>query len=64
MVFEQNRGQDSRTPVNLENFYRICEGNEKLSALIQLIESKGQGKFMVFMSTCAAVEYFSLILKR
>ena len=59
---------DSRTPVNLENYYITCEGNEKLSVLIRLIETKGfaekSGKFMVFMSTCAAVEYFSLVLKR
>ena len=62
---QNNVGQDSsRTPVNLDNYYMICEGNEKLSALISVIESKVPGKFMIFMSTCAAVEYFSLLLKQ
>lgn len=56
--------EDSRTPVSLDNYYTICEGDEKLSKLIQIIKSKGKSKIIIFMSTCAAVEYFSLVLKR
>jgi len=63
-VKEKKFGQeDSRTPVNLDNYYVVCEGHKKLSALITVVKKKENGKFMVFMSTCAAVEYFSLVLK-
>lgn len=63
-VKEKNLGGDgSRTPSSLANYYMVCEGNQKLAALISLMKTKAPGKFMVFMSTCAAVEYFSLLLK-
>ena len=42
----------------------VCEGNKKLAALVTIIKQKDPGKFMVFMSTCASVEYFSLVLKQ
>jgi len=63
-LYHQNIGQDdARTPVTLDNYYAICGGDQKLSALISVVKSKIPGKFMVFMSTCAAVEYFSLLFK-
>jgi len=63
-VKERKIGQeDSVTPVNLDNYYVVCEADKKLAALITVMKKKKGVKFMVFMSTCAAVEYFSLVLK-
>ncbi|KAG8178547.1 hypothetical protein JTE90_015917 [Oedothorax gibbosus] len=53
-----------RTPSTLSNFYMVCEADKKLSTLVWFLLSKGSSKFMVFFSTCASVDYMSLILKR
>jgi superfamily II DNA/RNA helicase len=53
--------QDS--PASLTNYYMVVEGDQKLAVLINLMKTKAPSKVMVFMSTCAAVEYFSLYSK-
>ncbi|CAL1286821.1 unnamed protein product [Larinioides sclopetarius] len=52
-----------KMPTTLSNFYMICEADKKLSILISFLKSKACLKSIVFFSTCAAVDYFSCILK-
>lgn len=52
------------TPVNLNNHYIIVQPEHKLSVMIDFIRSKGfQTKYMIFLSTCACVDYFSQIIQ-
>ncbi|XP_011150311.1 probable ATP-dependent RNA helicase DDX55 homolog isoform X2 [Harpegnathos saltator] len=52
------------TPVNLSNNYIIVQPEHKLSVMIDFIHSKGfDMKYMIFLSTCACVDYFSQIIR-
>ncbi|RZF43032.1 hypothetical protein LSTR_LSTR001210 [Laodelphax striatellus] len=52
------------TPLNLHNYYFTVEANDKLHALVNFIKTEGfNKKYILFMSTCACVEYFSIIIK-
>uniref|UniRef100_A0A1B6CXC2 ATP-dependent RNA helicase n=1 Tax=Clastoptera arizonana TaxID=38151 RepID=A0A1B6CXC2_9HEMI len=52
------------TPSTLSNYFTILESNKKLPTLIYFLQSIGNAnKFMLFLSTCACVEYFSVILQ-
>ena len=51
------------TPSTLDNYYTIVEEpSQKLSLLLAFI--KKAKKCILFFSTCASVEYFSLCLER
>ena len=52
-----------RLPQSLQNFYVVRQPTEKLSYLISFLRKHGKEKMMVFLSTCASVEYFGAILK-
>ena len=64
-VKENYADQVERTPSSLQNFYTICEYDNKFSILINLLNDFHQQnmKVMVFFSTCACVEYFTCVLK-
>ncbi|XP_045175115.2 ATP-dependent RNA helicase DDX55-like isoform X2 [Mercenaria mercenaria] len=69
-IKEKARTQDSlsgdeiqRTPSTLKNYYMILNSDEKLNQLVAFIQSHRKQKIMVFLSTCAGVDYFSKILQ-
>ncbi|XP_078048921.1 putative ATP-dependent RNA helicase DDX55 homolog isoform X2 [Augochlora pura] len=48
------------TPSNLVNNYTIVNVEHKFSTMIDFIQQKGTNlKYMIFLSTCACVDYFS-----
>ncbi|KAK0077790.1 hypothetical protein PV325_003445 [Microctonus aethiopoides] len=52
------------TPLTLNNYYTLVDVEHKFAAFIDFINSKGTNlKYMVFLSTCACVDYFSHIIK-
>ncbi|KAL6420127.1 hypothetical protein ACFW04_014080 [Cataglyphis niger] len=52
------------TPVNLNNSYTIVQPEYKLSVMIDFIRSIGfKTKYMIFLSTCACVDYFSRVIQ-
>uniref|UniRef100_A0A1B6JTZ4 ATP-dependent RNA helicase n=1 Tax=Homalodisca liturata TaxID=320908 RepID=A0A1B6JTZ4_9HEMI len=52
------------TPSTLSNYYTILEPTDKLPFLMEFLQHHGyEQKYMLFLSTCACVEYFSAILK-
>ncbi|XP_076760859.1 ATP-dependent RNA helicase DDX55 [Xylocopa sonorina] len=52
------------TPTNLKNNYTIVNAEYKLSIMIDFIQCKGINlKYMIFLSTCACVDYFSHIIQ-
>ncbi|GHJ86604.1 hypothetical protein NliqN6_3006 [Naganishia liquefaciens] len=56
-----------RTPVSLQNTYIICHAGEKTLQLMRAMRQEtaaGSAKFIVYFSTCAAVDYFYRILRR
>ncbi|KAM7532624.1 hypothetical protein Aperf_G00000131259 [Anoplocephala perfoliata] len=53
-----------RTPSSLENFYLVVEPGDKLRALATFLRSHAsKEKILVFLATCAAVDYFARLLK-
>uniref|UniRef100_A0A8D9BGP9 ATP-dependent RNA helicase n=2 Tax=Cacopsylla melanoneura TaxID=428564 RepID=A0A8D9BGP9_9HEMI len=60
---ETSVSNDLSTPSTLSNYYMIVEPKLKLATLISFIRTQDpHTKFIVFFSTCAAVEYFSYVL--
>ncbi|KAJ9127620.1 hypothetical protein QFC24_001030 [Naganishia onofrii] len=58
-----------RTPVSLQNTYILCHAAEKTLQLVRAMGTEttgenGYSKFIVYFSTCAAVDYFYRILRR
>lgn len=51
-----------RTPDSLNNFYLICDADQKLQYLITLLRAHREQKFIIFFNTCACVDYFSKLL--
>ncbi|WVR03847.1 hypothetical protein IAU60_000844 [Kwoniella sp. DSM 27419] len=60
--------QERRTPTGLQNTYLTCRHAEKTLQMIRLLQAEVKqhqsGKFIVYFSTCAAVDYFYRILSR
>ncbi|OWZ26337.1 ATP-dependent rRNA helicase SPB4 [Cryptococcus neoformans c45] len=60
--------RERRTPMALQNTYLVCRHAEKTLQLIRLLLSEStkheRSKFIVYFSTCAAVDYFYRILSR
>ncbi|KGB78408.1 ATP-dependent rRNA helicase SPB4 [Cryptococcus deuterogattii R265] len=60
--------KERRTPMALQNTYLVCRHAEKTLQLIRLLLSEStkheRSKFIVYFSTCAAVDYFYRILSR
>ncbi|KAJ9576529.1 hypothetical protein L9F63_025575 [Diploptera punctata] len=55
---------DVSTPATLTNYYTVCEPEEKLSRMVGFLKTQGSHqKYMLFVSTCACVDYFATILK-
>lgn len=52
------------TPILLSNYYVITKNNGKLATLLSLIEMKRMMKVIIFLPTCACVEYWSEILSK
>ncbi|XKL64320.1 hypothetical protein PGB90_004406 [Kerria lacca] len=56
--------EDAATPSALTNYYIICQPNRKLTILVNFIKKKGFNlKYMLFLSSCACVDYFVTILR-
>ncbi|XP_071495241.1 ATP-dependent RNA helicase DDX55-like [Diadema antillarum] len=53
----------SRTPLTLSNYYVMSPSDEKFKLLVAFLRKYRHQKHMVFFSTCACVEYFSLALQ-
>lgn len=52
------------TPRLLQNYYMVVEPEQKLNCLLKFIESREIHKAMLFLPTCACVEYWSEVLKQ
>lgn len=64
-VKESNEDEEkTATPSTLENFYMVCNTSDKFGQLVHFIRERPDEKMLVFFSTCASVEYFSLCLTR
>eukprot|EP00903_Cladosiphon_okamuranus_P022636 g20831.t1 len=51
------------TPSSLENFYIVCSPEEKLAQLVGFLQARPDGeKTIVFLSTCASVDFFGKAL--
>ena len=49
-------------PAALENFYAICEADERLGVLVRFMVSRKDDKLIVFFATCACVDFFYQVL--
>ncbi|TGZ64266.1 hypothetical protein CRM22_006471 [Opisthorchis felineus] len=53
-----------RTPATLDNYYTVVEPDAKFSLLIRFLLSHPNEKLLVFLATCACVDYFSRLFRR
>ncbi|KAK2715550.1 ATP-dependent RNA helicase DDX55-like [Artemia franciscana] len=53
-----------KTPSTLENYYLVCQPDLKFEYLVSFLMKHKNDKILVFLSTCAGTEYFSLMLER
>ncbi|KAK8861532.1 hypothetical protein IAR55_002354 [Kwoniella newhampshirensis] len=60
--------KERRTPTGLQNTFLVCRYAEKTLQLTRLLSAESKrneaAKYIVFFSTCAAVDYFYRILSR
>lgn len=63
-VKQKGVAEKQKTPVQLNNYYVIVNENEKFQQLILFLKKFNKQKHLIFMSTCACVQYFSRLLKR
>lgn len=49
------------TPEKLHNYYIIAKNNNKLGALFTFLESRSVQKALLFLPTCACVDYWSQV---
>lgn len=64
-MYFSNQVESVSTPLALQNYYTLCEADKKLAYLVMFLKKNGlHSKYMLFLSTCACVEYFSIILRR
>ncbi|KAK9886414.1 hypothetical protein WA026_016693 [Henosepilachna vigintioctopunctata] len=49
------------TPVSLTNYYIITKDNGKLASLISFLENKDVQKALLFLPTCACVDYWAQV---
>lgn len=52
------------TPEQLDNFYIVANNNNKLAALVSFMENQKDSKVMLFLPTCATVDYWSVVFPR
>ena len=62
-VLEEKTSAKKSTPIALDNFFMTCEASQKFACLVKFLREHS-GKTMLFFSTGACVEYFSLLLTR
>ncbi len=60
--------KERRTPVGLQMGYLVCKQSEKMLQFLRTMQREsqveGKAKFIVYLSTCAAVEYFYRVSQR
>ena len=59
---DNSNEQIQKTPNTLKNYYMIVDADEKFNQLMNFLQAKKKEKIMLFVSTCAGVDYFSKIL--
>ncbi|ORZ21298.1 P-loop containing nucleoside triphosphate hydrolase protein [Absidia repens] len=64
-----NKGNTQRTPASLEIDYIVCDAEQKWTQVVRLLEHElqqmeGARKFIVYVATCACVDYFFKLLKK
>eukprot|EP01029_Cantina_marsupialis_P016259 TRINITY_DN361_c0_g2_i1.p1 TRINITY_DN361_c0_g2~~TRINITY_DN361_c0_g2_i1.p1 ORF type:complete len:636 (+),score=208.08 TRINITY_DN361_c0_g2_i1:77-1984(+) len=53
---------DQATPAGLENFYHICELEDKMVALTKFLLAHPDKKIIVFFLTCSTVDFFEKVM--
>ncbi|KAJ1733844.1 ATP-dependent rRNA helicase spb4 [Coemansia biformis] len=55
---------ERRIPLTLSVKYLVCPPDRKLAQILRHIQSNSAQKYIVYFSTCAAVDYFYKLLRR
>ena len=62
-VKQKSNLSSQKTPLELNNYYLIVEPDNKFQKLVEFLNHKKHLKIIIFMSTCACVQYFGKLLK-
>ncbi|KAJ1960981.1 ATP-dependent rRNA helicase spb4 [Dipsacomyces acuminosporus] len=57
-------GEERRIPSTLSIKYLVCPPDRKLTQVLRHIQSNDAQKYIIYFSTCAAVDYFYKLLRR
>jgi len=52
------------TPINLNQFYTLCETHQKLDILFSFLKTHKNSKCLIFLSSCKQVRYYTEIFRR
>lgn len=61
---DSNASANDLTPINLNQFYTVCETHEKLDILFSFLKSHKTAKCLIFLSSCKQVRYYTEIFRR
>ena len=60
---KQKSSVDQKTPLQLNNYYLMIDNeNMKFLYLIKFLQQNPNLKYLIFMNTCACVQYFEKLL--
>lgn len=59
-----NNTNNDLTPINLNQFYTICETHDKMDILFSFLKTHKNAKCLVFLSSCKQVRYYTEVFKR
>ncbi|KAJ1999336.1 ATP-dependent rRNA helicase spb4 [Coemansia thaxteri] len=57
-------GAERRIPSTLAARYLVCPPDRRLAQILRMVQKMGPLKYIVYFSTCAAVDYFYRVLRR
>ncbi|KAJ1951423.1 ATP-dependent rRNA helicase spb4 [Linderina macrospora] len=61
---KSGNGDERRIPSTLSIKYLVCPPDRKTAQILRLIQMNDAQKYIIYFSTCAAVDYFQKLLKR
>jgi len=59
-----NSNANDLTPINLNQYYTVCETHEKTDFLFSFLKTHKTAKCLVFLSSCKQVRYYTEIFRR
>ncbi len=63
-VKQKGNAEAQKTPMKLNNYYLTVDANQKLHKLLMFLKDNINKKHLIFLNSCACVQYFGKVLKQ